>query len=80
MTQDNNSYVPGQIHGHYVVITCLPAGVYGTVSAETVANNILRTFTGIRFGLMVGIGGRIPNSNKGVDIRLSDVISGQSAR
>jgi hypothetical protein len=60
------SYVLGQIHGHSVVIACLPAGVYGTVSAVTVANNMLRTFTGIGFGLMVGIGGGIPNSNTAV--------------
>jgi hypothetical protein len=41
------------------------------------ANNtsILRTFTGIRFGLMVGIGGGIPN--KDVDIRLGDVVVSQ---
>jgi nucleoside phosphorylase len=74
---DNNSYVLGRIHGHNVVIACLPAGVYGTVSAATVANNMLRTFTGIRFGLLVGIGGGIPNSCKGVDIRLGDVVVSQ---
>jgi nucleoside phosphorylase len=76
-TQDNNSYVLGQIHGHHVVIACLPAGLYGTVSAATVAANMLRTFIGIRFGLMVGIGGGIPNSNSGVDIRLGDVVVSQ---
>ncbi|KAK5202886.1 hypothetical protein LTR96_011356 [Exophiala xenobiotica] len=59
------------------VMACLPAGVYGTVSAATVAINMLRTFTGIRFGLMVGIGGGIPNSDKGVDIRLGDVVVSQ---
>ncbi|KAI1610554.1 putative kinesin light chain [Exophiala viscosa] len=74
---DNNSYVLGRIHGHNVVIACLPAGVYGTVSAATVANNMLRTFTGIRFGLMVGIGGGIPNLDQGVDIRLGDVVVSQ---
>ncbi|KAK5203135.1 hypothetical protein LTR96_011434 [Exophiala xenobiotica] len=74
---DNNSYVLGQVHGHNVVIACLPAGVYGTVSAATVAINMLRTFTGIRFGLMVGIGGGIPNSDKGVDVRLGDVVVSQ---
>lgn len=77
MPHDNNSYVLGRIHGHNVVIACLPAGVYGTVSAATVANNMLRTFPAIRFGLMVGIGGGIPDSNKGVDVRLGDVVVGQ---
>lgn len=64
-------------HGHNVVVACLPAGVYGTVSAATVANNMLRTFTGIRFGLMVGIGGGIPRHDQGVDIRLGDVVVSQ---
>ncbi|KIV80467.1 hypothetical protein PV11_07965 [Exophiala sideris] len=71
---DNNSYVLGRIHGHNVVMACLPAGVYGTVSAATVASNMRRTFTGIRFGLMVGIGGGIPNPDQGIDIRLGDVV------
>jgi nucleoside phosphorylase len=61
---DNNSYVLGRIHGHNVVIACLPAGVYDTVSAATVANNMLRTFTGIRFGLMVGIERGIPTPKR----------------
>jgi nucleoside phosphorylase len=42
-----------------------------------VAANMLRTFTGLRFGLMVGIGGGIPNLDKGVDIRLGDVVVSQ---
>lgn len=75
--QDNNSYVLGRIQEHNVVIACLPLGIYGTVSAATVATNMLRTFTGIRFGLMVGIGGGIPNLEKGVDIRLGDVVVSQ---
>lgn len=74
---DNNSYVLGRIHGHSVVMACLPAGLYGTVSAATVASNMLRTFTAIRFGLMVGIGGGIPSSHKGGDIRLGDVVVSQ---
>jgi nucleoside phosphorylase len=80
VTHDNNSYVLGRIYGHNVVIACLPAGVYGTVSAATVANNMLRTFTGIRFGLMVGIGGGIPNLSAGVDIRLGDIVVSQPDR
>ncbi|KIW99547.1 uncharacterized protein Z518_11286 [Rhinocladiella mackenziei CBS 650.93] len=74
---DNNSYVLGQIHSHNVVIACLLAEVYGTLSAATVANNMLRMFPAIRFGLMVGIGRGIPCSNEGVDIRLGDVMVSQ---
>jgi nucleoside phosphorylase len=75
--RDNNSYVFGQIHEHNVVIACLPAGVYGTVAAATVASNMLRTFKGLRFGLMMGIGGGIPNMKKGLDIRLGDIVVSQ---
>src|SRR5436853_125176 len=67
---DNNSYVLGRVGKHNVVMACLPVGVYGTNAAATVANNMLRTFTGLRFSLMVGIGGGIPNLEKDVDIRL----------
>lgn len=60
-----------------MVVACLPGGVYGNNAATTVATNMLRTFTGLRFGLMVGIGGGIPNLGKGVDIRLGDVVVSQ---
>ncbi|CRG91172.1 hypothetical protein PISL3812_08220 [Talaromyces islandicus] len=32
---DNNSYTLGTVHGHHLVILCLPSGVYGTTSAAT---------------------------------------------
>jgi nucleoside phosphorylase len=69
---DHNSYILGQIHHHNVVIASLPAGVYGTTPAATVAKDMLRTFPSIRFGLMVGIGGGAPSSTH--DIRLGDVV------
>jgi nucleoside phosphorylase len=75
--QDRNNYVLGHVHNHNVVIACLPAGVDGTNAAAIVAANMLRTFKGLRFGLMVGIGGGIPNLDKGVDIRLGDVVVSQ---
>jgi nucleoside phosphorylase len=74
---DPNNYVPGRVHEHNVVIACLPAGIYGTNAAARVARDMLRTFTGLRFGLMVGIGGGIPNLQKGLDIRLGDVVISQ---
>ncbi|KAK5216914.1 hypothetical protein LTR47_011919 [Exophiala xenobiotica] len=74
---DSNNYVLGRIHKHNVVIASLPAGVYGTNAAARVANDMLRTFTGLRFGLMVGIGGGIPNLSKDLDIRLGDVVMSQ---
>ncbi|OQD66277.1 hypothetical protein PENDEC_c056G05958 [Penicillium decumbens] len=70
---DSNTYTLGRIGKHYVVIACLPEGQYGTTSATTVANNMLRTFSkSLRIGLMVGIGGGIPSAAH--DIRLGDVV------
>lgn len=74
---DNNSYVLGRMSQHNVVIACLPAGVYGTNAAASVAKDMLRTFTGLRFGLLVGIGGGIPNLQDGRDIRLGDIVVSQ---
>ena len=74
---DPNNYMVGRVHEHDVVITCLPAGVYGTNAAARVANDMLRTFTGLRFRLMVGIRGGIPNLPKSLDIRLGDVVISQ---
>lgn len=74
-TSDHNSYTLGEIAGHNVVIACLPAGVYGTTSATSVAKDMLSTYKAIRFGLMVGIGGGAPNEAN--DIRLGDVVVSQ---
>lgn len=74
---DSNNYVLGRCCGHNVVIACLPLGKYGTNSAATVASKMRMTFTGILFGLVIGIGGGIPNLSKGVDIRLGDVVVSQ---
>ncbi|KIX05301.1 uncharacterized protein Z518_06173 [Rhinocladiella mackenziei CBS 650.93] len=72
--QDHNSYVLGRIHQHNVVIACMPEGVDGLVPAANVAKDMARTFPALRIGLMVGIGGGIPDLAKGVDIRLGDIV------
>ncbi|KAL5043123.1 nucleoside phosphorylase domain-containing protein [Aspergillus fruticulosus] len=69
---DQNVYTLGELHGHNVVIACLPSGVYGTWSASIVAVQMLNTFPAIRFSLLVGIGGGVPSN--GLDIRLGDVV------
>ena len=69
---DTNSYVLGCIHGHNVVIACLPSGEYGTTSAATIASYMLSSFPSIKIRLMVGIGGGVPNPKIG--IRLGDVV------
>lgn len=69
---DTNIYTCGRIGDHNVVIACLPAGQMGTHSAATVAAHMKSAFPSTRFGLMVGIGGGVPNEE--VDIRLGDVV------
>lgn len=69
---DNNCYTLGRIGKHNVVIASLPMGEYGTVSAASVARDMLHTFPNIRTGLMVGIGGGAPSEKN--DIRLGDVV------
>ncbi|VUC35512.1 unnamed protein product [Clonostachys rosea] len=69
---ENNTYTLGEIGKHNVVIAVLPDGEYGTSSAASVAKDMLRTFTNIRIGLMVGIGGGVPSAAN--DIRLGDVV------
>ncbi|KAL2820697.1 hypothetical protein BJX63DRAFT_280804 [Aspergillus granulosus] len=71
-SNDPNAYVLGELNGHFIVVACLPAGVYGTVSAATVVSFLRSTFTRIEFGLMVGIGGGAPGRSN--DIRLGDVV------
>ncbi|OAL55722.1 purine and uridine phosphorylase [Pyrenochaeta sp. DS3sAY3a] len=69
---DNSLYTLGCMSGHNIVIACLPSGQHGTSSAATVASCMKSTFTSVRFGLMVGIGGGVPSGE--FDIRLGDVV------
>jgi nucleoside phosphorylase len=69
---DTNIYSLGKVGQHNVVIACLPDGQTGTNSAAAVAVQMKSTFTSIRFGLMVGIGGGVPSEE--VDMRLGDVV------
>ncbi|KFA68485.1 hypothetical protein S40285_05380 [Stachybotrys chlorohalonatus IBT 40285] len=69
---DNNIYILGNIGRHNVVMATLPKGEYGTVSAATVARDMLHSFPNIRIGLMVGIGGGAPTAER--DVRLGDIV------
>lgn len=72
--KDPNSYVLGRIQNHNIAIACLPAGVDGLAAAATVARDMTRSLPAMRFGLMVGIGGGIPDMKNNVDIRLGDIV------
>lgn len=78
MPGDINSYVLGSMSGHNIVLCGMPSGVPGLTSAMRVATNMLRTFTSIRFGLMVGIGGGVPS--RVTDVRLGDVVVSYPSR
>ncbi|KAF4447588.1 nucleoside phosphorylase domain-containing protein [Fusarium austroafricanum] len=69
---DSNNYTLGKIGKHNVVIAVHPHGEYGISSAADVAKDMLHSFTNVRFGLMVGIGGGAPTPEH--DIRLGDVV------
>ncbi|GFF40652.1 ankyrin repeat and protein kinase domain-containing protein 1 [Aspergillus udagawae] len=71
--EDSNTYVLGSIKQHNIVIACLPAAQYGTNNAANVMTNMKRTFSAIRAGLLVGIGGGVPSK---ADVRLGDVVVG----
>jgi nucleoside phosphorylase len=70
-SNDCNTYILGSIGRHNIVIACLPKGKPGTISAASVAVQMIRTFPAVRFGLMLGIGGGVPPK-----VRLGDVVVG----
>ena len=70
--RDTNKYSLGQIAGHKVVLTCLISA--GTNHAGSAALHMQYTFERLKFILMVGIGGGIPNLVTGKDVRLGDVV------
>ena len=72
MPDDNNVYTFGRIGRHNVVIAGLAKGMIGTTAASNAATNLVRSFGNIRFGLMVGVGGGVPDTTE--DIRLGDIV------
>jgi nucleoside phosphorylase len=66
---DKNIYTFGSICGHNVVIVC--QGDMGTTAASIMATRMDSTFRRLRFGLLVGIAGGVPEEK---DIRLGDVV------
>ena len=74
---DGNSYTWGRMGKHNVVIASLPAGVYGTNAAATTVAHLLSSLPHIKIGLLVGIGGGVPQDDEDTDIRLGDVVVSQ---
>ena len=72
---DWNVYIRGRIGKHNVVIACLPAGKLGTSSAAIAAKDMDRTFTKLRFSLLVGVGGGVPKDGTSGP-QLGDIIVG----
>ena len=73
--EDKNKYSLGQIAGHKVVLACLQSA--GLNHASSAAFHMQYTFKHLKFILMVGIGGGIPNlgtRKRGKDVRLGDVV------
>jgi tetratricopeptide (TPR) repeat protein len=69
---DPNIYALGELNGHYVVVVCLSGGVNSTASAATAMSSIHLTFPRLKFAMVVGICGGIPQQAN--DIRLGDVV------
>jgi nucleoside phosphorylase len=68
---DKNSYTLGRMEVHNVVIAVMPE--IGNNSAAAVATQLMNDFKSIRFGLLVGIGGGIPDGRVN-DIQLGDIV------
>jgi hypothetical protein len=63
---NQNIYSFKSIQDHNIVIACLPAGVYSITFAATVAAHILASFPLIRFGLIIGIDGKVLTAKKDI--------------
>ncbi|KAI0195899.1 nucleoside phosphorylase domain-containing protein [Astrocystis sublimbata] len=68
---DPNSYILGELHGHNVVLACLPSQ-QGKAAAAIVAAHLSRSFLSVKWRLFVGTGGGVPSAK--FDIRLGDVV------
>ncbi|KAI5370779.1 putative nucleoside phosphorylase domain-containing protein [Septoria linicola] len=68
-------YEFGEMNGHNVVMGCLPDTQIGKAAASSVATEMRGVFPNIRIGLLVGVGGGVPNEDH--DVRLGDVVIGR---
>ncbi|PQE09312.1 ankyrin repeat protein [Rutstroemia sp. NJR-2017a BVV2] len=75
-SDDNNNYILGSVQGHNVVVAYPNSGVCGKTSVADVATQLHASYTSVRFNLMVGIAGGVPDTKE--DIRLGDVVVSKS--
>ncbi|KAF7539331.1 hypothetical protein G7054_g2214 [Neopestalotiopsis clavispora] len=79
-SRDQNAYKLGKMGHHNVVVAGMPE--IGNNAAAMVVTQLLNDFGRIRFGLLVGIGGGIPDEDYDDDelndIRLGDVVVSHS--
>ncbi|KAF3219304.1 hypothetical protein TWF106_007146 [Orbilia oligospora] len=71
-TETPNHYTFGEINGINVVVTSLPDGVYGNISATRVATDFSNDFPNLGLRFLVGIAGGAPKESN--DVRLGDVV------
>lgn len=69
---DHNVYKLGSINNHHVVIAGLPET--GNCSAATVVTQMRMTFQNLRYGLLVGVGGGVPQETSSGMICLGHVV------
>ncbi|KAI6084967.1 hypothetical protein F4821DRAFT_241966 [Hypoxylon rubiginosum] len=71
----NNNYILGNLQGHNVVVAY--PKVYGKSSLADVTAQLHASYPSVRFNLMVGIAGGVPDTKD--DVRLGDVVVSKSA-
>ncbi|KAL2872494.1 purine and uridine phosphorylase [Aspergillus lucknowensis] len=71
-SRSRTTYTLGRMGLHNIVIARMPD--MGNNSAAVCGTQILNDFPCLRFSLLVGIGGGVPDPEKGIDIRLGDVV------
>ncbi|OJZ82549.1 hypothetical protein ASPFODRAFT_50369 [Aspergillus luchuensis CBS 106.47] len=71
-TIDKNSYTYGRIGTHNIVVAVLPETCNN--QAASVATQLNNDFRSLRFSLLIGTGGGIPDLDNNRDIRLGDVV------
>ncbi|RSM05309.1 hypothetical protein CEP52_006338 [Fusarium oligoseptatum] len=72
---NNNDYILGNLQGHNVVVAY--PKVYGKSSLADVTAQLHASYPSVRFNLMVGIAGGVPDTKD--DVRLGDVVVSKSA-